>query len=58
MFTGKQDGILTNDFRKMVEEKLGKLNTPESFMYLFRRFGAPTYSNSDEYKIQIGRAHV
>ena len=51
MFTGKQDGILTNDFRKMVEEKLGKLNTPESFMYLFRRFGAPTYDNDDEYKI-------
>jgi hypothetical protein len=51
MFTGKQDGILTNDFRKMVEEKLGKLNTPESFMYLFRRFGTPTYSNHDEYKI-------
>lgn len=43
--------ILTTDFRKLVTEKLGKLSTPDSFMYFFRRFGAPNQTNEDDYKI-------
>lgn len=50
-FPRNLNDILTNPFRDLVKEKLGVLNTPESFMYLFRRFGTPNYSNNDEYKI-------
>ena len=48
---GKLNGILTNDFRNLAEKKLGQLDTATSFMYLFRRFGAPRQDNSDDHKI-------
>lgn len=48
---GNFSDVLVNDFRKLVKEKLGILSTPESFMYMYRRFGVPTYDNKDEYKI-------
>jgi hypothetical protein len=48
---GKSNSILTEDFRKLVKEKLGELDTATSFMYLFRRFGVPSFDNKDEYKI-------
>lgn len=43
--------IPTSSFREIGENLLGKLDTAISFMYLFRRFGTPTFTNSDEYKI-------
>lgn len=43
--------IPTSSFREIGENILGKLDTATSFMYLFRRFGTPTFTNSDEYKI-------
>lgn len=43
--------IPTNSFREIGKNILGELDTATSFMYLFRRFGAPTFTNDDEYKI-------
>lgn len=43
--------VPTSSFREIGERILGKLDTANSFMYLFRRFGTPTYTNTDEYKI-------
>lgn len=43
--------LFTTPFREMGEQILGELDTANSFMYLFRRFGAPLYTNEDEYKI-------
>ena len=48
---GKWNDILTNEFRELVEKKLGKIDTATSFMYMFRRFGVPSFDNKDEYKI-------
>lgn len=41
----------TESVRQIGESILGELDTATSFMYLFRRFGAPTATNEDEYKI-------
>jgi len=41
----------TGSIRELGKEILGELDTAISFMYLFRRFGAPTYTTDDEYKI-------
>jgi hypothetical protein len=43
--------ILSNDFRSILLKELGVLDTATSFMYLFVKFGVPTFSNKDEYKI-------
>lgn len=43
--------IPVSSFREIGSTILGKLDTATSFMYLFRRFGTPTFTNSDEYKI-------
>lgn len=37
--------------RDIAKEKLGDLKISESFLYLYLRFGAPTYDTKDEYKI-------
>lgn len=42
---------LTEEFRELGESTLGKLDTALSFMYLFRRFGMPLYTNKDDYKV-------
>lgn len=41
----------TNSIREIGKEILGELDTATSFMYLFRRFGVPHQTTSDEYKI-------
>lgn len=43
--------IPVSSFREIGQNILGKLDTANSFMYLFRRFGTPTFTNADEYKI-------
>lgn len=43
--------IPVSSFREIGQTILDKLDTANSFMYLFRRFGTPTFTNSDEYKI-------
>lgn len=48
---GKYNDRLTQNFRELVSEQIGKLDTATSFMYLYRRFGEPTFTNKDEYKI-------
>ena len=48
---GKYNSVLTNDFRELITEQVGELDTATSFMYLYRRFGEPTFTNKDEYKI-------
>ena len=40
-----------NSIRELGKEILGELDTATSFMYLFRRFGAPHLTTNDEYKI-------
>lgn len=40
-----------NSIRDLGKSILGELDTSTSFMYLFRRFGMPEQTNSDEYKI-------
>jgi hypothetical protein len=47
----KLNDALTNSFRELVEQKLGKIDTADSFMYLFRRFGIPNYDHKNDYKI-------
>jgi hypothetical protein len=42
---------LTSAFRNLGEATIGTLDTALSFMYLFRRFGMPSYTNKDDYKI-------
>jgi hypothetical protein len=47
----KLDGhLFTEPFRELGKSILGKLDTANSFMYLFRRFESPLYTNKDEYK--------
>jgi hypothetical protein len=48
---GWGDWGATNAMREYVKEKLGKLDTATSFMYLFLRFGAPDYTTDDEPKV-------
>lgn len=51
LYSGKKyENILTESFRKLMAKQLGKLDTATSFMYLYRRFGEPTFNNTDEYK--------
>jgi len=42
---------LTSAFRNLGESTIGELDTALSFMYLFRRFGVPLYTNKDDFKI-------
>ncbi len=48
---GKYNSILTEGLRELVKEQIGQLDTATSFMYLYRRFGEPTFNSDDEYKI-------
>lgn len=50
---GKQsyESRFTTAFRELVEKELGTLDVATVFMYLFRRFEMPTFTNKDEYKI-------
>lgn len=48
---GNYNSILTESLRQLVGEQLGELDTATSFMYLYRRFGEPTFNSNDEYKI-------
>lgn len=41
----------TSSIRELGKEILGELDTATSFMYLFRRFGVPSQSTADDYKI-------
>jgi hypothetical protein len=43
--------VLLNEFRDLVDSKLGVLDTATSFMYLYRRFGDPNMNCKDDYKI-------
>lgn len=47
----KYAGAPINSIRELGKSILGKQDTATSFMYLFRRFGTPEQTNSDEYKI-------
>lgn len=47
----KYNNSLTEAFRDMVAKRIGKLDTANSFMYLYRRFEEPCFTNKDEYKI-------
>ncbi len=48
---GEYSNTLTDSFRELVADQIGKLDTATSFMYLYRRFEEPTLTNKDEYKI-------
>lgn len=48
---GKYNARLTENFRELISKEIGTLDTATSFMYLYRRFGTPTYNNTDDYKI-------
>lgn len=45
---GKYSSMLTTSFRDLASAMIGELDTATSFMYLFRRFGAPTYDYSED----------
>lgn len=47
----KSASILNDEFRSLVDSKLGELDTANSFMYLYRRFGEPFMNNNDDNKI-------
>lgn len=47
----KSVGMLTNEIRDYISANLGELEVATTFMYLYRRFGEPTFNNQDDYKI-------
>jgi hypothetical protein len=47
----KYNNTFTNDFRGIVKQELGELDTPHSFMYLYRRFQKPNAEYRDDFKI-------